>query len=301
MKFIALFVLLITFPVRSQNYFLDHFGGTVGIVFGVGSHHNSIGLNFKGYYTDYFYQLNTNTTFYFHTKHLGGRQNFVENRTAVGLVLLAGKRQTAPDFLLDGLNHQTNYNLGVGYNYIWYNDNRGTSQASGGFGLHVREFSIYHENDVFGGKARDRFRTGHFYLSYRHNDLRYGIGVNLWTGETAGSRWEDIHMDKCPNGFRILEDLPYGKTSHGILYGSVSYRLPYGQIATIRLGLDSENIRHGFQNRLIHDELIWPFKTKRNTPHYPRLDAFGCPAFEKAAARPARLFLQWGANENWSY
>lgn len=300
MKFLlVIFTLISSFGI-SQNYFADHFGGSVGIVFNVGTHVNSLGLNLKGYYADHFYQINGSSTFYLNYSSYGGRKKYLEARNAAGLILLAGKKEREIDFQLDGLNHNTAHNLGVGFNYIFYNDNAGTSQKSGGFALHVKEFSLYHENDVFGGFAKDRFRTGHLYASYQYRDFKFGTGVNLWTGETKNAPWQKLHFDNCPNGFRVLEDLPYGRTSHGILYGSIQYNAPFNQIVQLKLGMDSESIRHGFQNRLIHDLIFLPKKVERTTPHYPRLDQYGCPVFDKESIRPNKLFLQWGINDNWA-
>lgn len=301
MRIVAILILLIPFLSKGQNYFREHFGGSIGIVFSVGTHVNNIGVSTNFYYTDYFFQVNATNTFTLIHQSYGGRKRFWENRSAAGVILLTGKQNTPVDFMIDGLNHQTNYDLGAGFNYIWYFDNQRTSQRSGAFVAHIKSFSIAHENDVFGGLRKDRFRTAHLRLNYRYQDFRFGLGVNLWTGETANSRWEHIHLDKCPNGFRILEDLPYGKTSHGILYASVRYRLPYGQNVQMRLGTDSEGIRHGFQNRLIHDLIFLPKKIERTTPHYPRLDKYGCPVFEKEGTRKNKLFLQFGTNENASY
>ncbi len=289
--------------VVGQNYFREHFGATAGIAINLGSHVNAVGLNLKTYYTDYFFQINATSTIYFNGSSYGGRKRFVESRNAVGAVLLGGKKDMTPDFQLDGLNHQTNYNLGIGYNYVWYVDNAGTSQNSGGFGFHIKNVSIYHENDVFGGRAKDRFRTGHFYISYREKYFKLGMGFSLWTGETSGAKWEKIHLDKAPNGFKILEGLPYGKTSHGNFYGSFIYDLPYGQDIHLKVGVDSENTRHFVQNRLIHDMLLIPGYnkiSKRVTPHYPRLDESGCPVFNRKDTRKARPYLQFGMNENWS-
>lgn len=293
-------ILLFPFALQGQNYFKDHFGGTVGLSLNFGTHINAVGLNIKGYYTDYFAQLNATSTIYFYGKGMGKRTQYWESRNSIGLVLLAGKEQMDIDFLLDGLNHQTKYNYGIGYNYIFYLDNAGTSQNSGGFAMHLKNFSIYNENDVFGGQAKDRFRTGHVYFSYRIKEYRFGAGLNLWTGETANSKWNKIKMDKMPSGFRILEDLPYGTSSHGILYGAFYYNLPYGQYAHVKLGVDSEHIRHAIQNRIIHDMSFLPNTIKRNTPHYPRLDADGCPVFDKNDTRRSKFYMQFGLNDNWS-
>lgn len=115
--------------------------------------------------------------------------------------------------------------------------------------------SLIHENDVFGGQAKDRFRTGHFLAHYRLNEhIKLTAGLNIWTGETRESKWNKSPGIKMPNGFRDLSPLPYGKTSHGLLYGGIHINLPmYGQVAQARIGVDSEHVRHSFQNRLMHD------------------------------------------------
>lgn len=300
-KSLIIFFTLITFSSAGQSYFQEHFGASVGIVAKVGSHQNAIGLTLKGFYTDYFFQVNAGTTVNLYQQSLGGRKRFVENRNAIGLLFLGGKRETEKNQLLDGLNHQTNYNLGAGFNYVLYFDNRGTSQTSGGFGFHLKEFSLYHENDLFGGNGRDRFRTGHFYTNYRYNDFQFGLGVNIWTGESSGAPINKTPAGKSIHGFKLLENLPYGKTSHGIAYGSISYQLPYQQTAQLRFGIDSEHIRHAVQNRFIHDVIFLPKGwIKKETPHYPRLDENGCPVFNKEDVRKSRLFLQFGSNENWA-
>ena len=282
-----------------QNFRTSNFGGAIGLLFNVGSHQQSVGVTAKAYYTDYFYQFNVGNTLTFNGTSFGKRKNFIENRTSIGAVLLAGKKESIIDFELDGLNHQTAFNYGISYNYLIYYDNVGTSQLSGGWGIHLRNFSLRFENDVFGGQARDHFRTGHLAFNYRTENFKFSTGLYIWTGETRNSHWERISMDKMPSGFRLLEDLPYGKTSHGVLYGGVLVNMPYGNTAHWRLGVDSEHVRHGFQNRFAHDLILFPKKMERNTPHYPRLDENGCAVFEKDSVRKDQFYMQFGVNDNW--
>ena len=296
-----LFILfLLPSAAQPQTFGGDRFGVSVGYVMNMGTHVNRMGLFLNTYYHDHFYQFNAGSMVSLNLKGYGGRKRFWETRNHLGLVLLAGKKQMLPDPQTDGLLHNTSYNYGLGYNYIWYFDNAGTSQRSGGWGAHFKKFSILFENDVFGGQAKDRFRTGHLVFNYRYEQFKFSTGLYIWTGETAHSVWQRVPMDKCPSGFRLLEELPYGRFSHGILYGSVNYNLGYGQFLHARIGLDSEHIRHGFQNRLIHDLLFLPPNIVRNTPHYPRLDENGCAVFDKDSVRRDRLYFQFGANENWS-
>ncbi|MDG1333547.1 MAG: polymorphic toxin type 23 domain-containing protein [Crocinitomicaceae bacterium] len=300
MRSILLVFLFIGSFSNAQNYFSEHFGGSIGLVVNLGTHSDAVGINLKAYYTDYFFQVNAGSAFYFHPKSYGGRKNFWESRTAIGAVLLAGKKEQRPNQMLDGLNHQTAYNYGIGYNYIWYFDNARTSQNSGGWGFHVKSFSLYHENDFFAGTGEDRFRTGHAYANYRYKDWQFGLGLNIWTGDSRHAPWQKISMDKCPNGFCILEDQPYGKTSHGFVYGSATYHMPFRQAVTMRVGVDSERARHFMQNRMFHDLIFLPKSIERSTPHYPMLDNGGCAVFDQKKARDSEFYFQLNANDNWS-
>lgn len=273
-------------------------GIQTGLVVNVGTHELAFGVLLKGFVGFDYAQLNLGNTFSWKFYSLGGRKRFFENRTYAGAALMAGKNNSIVDFELDGLGHQTQRDFGVAFNYLVYTDNAGTSQLSGAWGLHIKNVSIRFENDVFGGQAKDRFRTGILSVSYRQDWYKINAGMYIWTGETRGSFWEkSATSGKMPGGYRSLEDLPYGKTSHGIFYGGVQFLLPYGNIANLRIGADSEHFRHFLQNRLIHDLMFLPEKVKRNTPHYPRLDENGCPVFEKESVRKDKYFLQFGLND----
>lgn len=277
-----------------------HIGFQLGAVLQFGSHVNGLGISGNMSYADFFYQLNVSSQLKYNFTNLGNRKNFWENRNAVGLILLAGKRNIVPDFQFDALNHQTQFSRGIGYNYIWYFDQVNTSQRSGGWSLHLDYFSILFENDVFGGQRKDRFRTGILQVNYRYLEWKFFTNLNLWTGETANSFWDKTPLPKCPSGYRNLENLPFGKTSHGILSVGFNRNIIAGQNANFKIGIDSEHIRHATQNRFAHDLLILPKTIERNTPHYPRLDAEGKPVFIKSAVKKSRFYLQTGINEIWS-
>ncbi len=286
--------------IRAQFHSDPKVGFQVGAVLNFGTHVNAIGLTGSVYYTDFFYQWNVSSQLKYNFTSYGKRKMFWENRNAFGLVLLGGKKDLTPDFQFDGLNHQTTFSNGIAFNYLWYFDQAGTSQRSGGWGLHVNYFSLTFENDVFAGQARDKFRTGTLQANYRYRDWKFFTHLYLWTGETRNSFWNRTPMPKCPSGVRCLDSLPYGKTSHGILAFGASRNLIYNQVATLKIGFDSEQVRHHVQNRFAHDLILFPKKMKRNTPHYPRLDENGMPTFERDQVRKARLYLQGGVNEVWS-
>ena len=305
---LASFILFLLFSLTisvtnsfSQSLQEENWGVKAGLVVNIGSHSNQLGVRLNGYVNYAFAQVNLENNTTFSLTNLAKRRNMWENRLSLGAMLLGGTRSQDQDFVWGGLHHQTTYKNAIGYNYLWYRDNKQTSQNSGGWTIQSSGFQLFFENDIFAGTGRDKFRTGQLQLGYQYQELIFQAGIQLWTGETRGSRWEKIHLDKCPSGFRILEDLPYGKTSHGIFFVGANYKLPYNNFASARLGFDSEQVRHAFQNRFSHDLILLPKGIERKTPHYPRLSDDGCPVFFKEDIRKTRFYGQLGLNNNWSY
>ncbi len=299
---VIIFILYFSsFESRAQFLQNHSWGVKVGLVANFGSHINQIGLRLNGYGNLAFAQLNIENTSTFSFQNLAERNKMWENRFALGGVILGGTRNRNLDFVWGGLNHQTAYKNAIGYNFLWYRDNRKSSQNSGGWTIQSNKFQLFFENDIFAGTGKDKFRTGHLQIRYQEEYYNINIGIALWTGETKGSHWEKIPMAECPNGFRILENLPFGMTSHGILYTGVDYLLQYGNIMRAQLGFDSEQVRHVFQNRISHDMILFPKQLERKTPHYPRLDSNGCPVFTKEDMRKTRFYGQLGLNNTWSY
>lgn len=297
MRLLFLLFFLQHFYLKAQTFQSDKFGLSAGIVLNVGTHVNSIGLSVKTYYSDYFYQFNVGSSVTWNLKSYGERQKYWESRSYFGLVLLGGTRDNTIDFHVDGLNHQTNYTNGIAYNYLWYYDNAGTSQLSGAFALHLDKLSICFENDLFAGQGKDRFRTASLFFNYRYDLYKFGAGINLWTGETNGVPWEGIGEEGTPYGYKRLNTLPYGKTSHGIVCATASYYLGYGQFVNSKIGMDDEQIRHVIQNKIIHDLVFLPKSVKHNTPHYPRLNEEGMPIFDKSQKRKSKFYYQLGMND----
>lgn len=297
MFFLVVFAAHVVLHAQGMRWDKPNAGFQTGIVLNIGTHETALGLQLKAFIGFDYAQLNVGNIFSWKFASYGNRKKFYENRAYFGAMGMLGKKNAAFDFELDGLNHQTRRSFALGFNYIIYSDNAGTSQLSGGFGLHIKNFAIRFENDVFGGQTKDRFRTGILAFSVKQDYFKINAGMYIWTGETANSFWDRVKSDKMPSGYRSLEDLPYGKTSHGIVYGGVQFLLPYGNYAHLRIGVDSEHFRHFLQNRLIHDLMFLPEKVKRNTPHYPRLDENGCPVFEKELVRKNRYYLQFGFND----
>jgi hypothetical protein len=288
-------ILILLFPFLATSQV--NWGLQIGLSANVGSHYTGIGVFGRTYINYKFIQLNYTTDLQYSALSTAERRNMLEFRNSIGAVFVGGKETRSSSFVLDGLNHNTNRNLGAGYALVHYWDNKKTSQLSGGFALHIGKIAITMENDVFGGQAKDRFRTGHARISYSDSLQQYALGINLWTGETANTSWQRVCLPKMPQGYRLLEDQDYGGTSHGIVYIEGRLAGPFNQQPLLRLGIDSEEIRHQVQNRLLHDLVFLPKGVKRSTPHYPRVDENGCATFDAKNRRKDRVYIQLGLND----
>lgn len=288
--------LLISFCSSAQTNVPRHLGGKIGLYLQFGTHEQALGIHLAGYYASHFFQGNIGQQLIYHRKSLGERRRFWETSTALTAFILGGTQALKPDFQIGKYQHQRTFQRGLGFSYLWYYDQAGTSQRSGAWIYNEGYVSVVLENDIFGGQGKDRFRTGTLTLSYRNDWWKLQGQLALWTGETRGSTWFKTPGRKMPNGYRDLSQLPFGSTSHGIFsVGFIAQPHPFGsQVSSLRVGIDSEEIRHIFQNRLMHD-LIWlPKRYPRTTPHYPRLNEAGQPVFRAAERRPDRLYIQIG-------
>lgn len=293
-RFACILLFLIPLPGNGQFQSSPYFGGKVGLLISIGSHQNRIGIQGNLFYSAYFLQVSASSQLSFYANSYGNRTHFWENRTSLAAHLLGGKRNLTPDFQISSFSNQTNFENSVGYAYIWYYDNAQTSQRSGAWIVQHRYFSLFFENDIFGGQGRDRFRTGELQLSYRFQDWKLFADLNLWTGETKNSPWNKTATKNCPSGFRNLSELPYGKTSHGIFAFGAMHAWEWSQISSVKIGMDSEQIRHVFQNKMSHDLVLFPAFIPRKTPHYPRLDEAGNPVFSKHEMRKNKLYFELG-------
>jgi hypothetical protein len=227
--------------------------------------------------------------------------NYISNRSSLGLVLLAGTRTATPNFIFDGVNHQTKYEYGLGYNYLWYFDNTGTSQRSGGFGIHLQEFSIMVENDLFAGSGRDRFRTSYFGVHYHTDILNLSLNTQLWTGETWGTKLRNTSDSIYQVGYKDLRKTLYGRKSHGILSVGVDYLMGYGNRIHTLIGIDHELIRHGLQYRFMHNKPFVPKKWRTPNVNYPMLNEEGIPVHQTGKERSGLFYYQFGLNRGLTY
>ena len=288
-----LFFFLVSLISFSQSNFPISFGGQISAVIQIGTHQRSIGFELNGFAQYQFIQLNGSSRFQFYNLGLGKRRNFFENRTALGFVGYFGPKNQTLDWQLNFWSKHARNDYALSYASIWYFDNRKTSQRSGAFGFQLKKMSLYHENDAFAGIATDRFRTGNLFILWSDSLLKIGTGLQIWTGETTGVP-KQYKPTIYPKAFKDISSLPYGKTSHGIVYSEIQYRSIANQTFTFQIGMDSEEIRHVVQNKIFHDLPFLPKKYQNQTPHYPRLNSQGLPVFTKSEARKNKFYLELG-------
>ena len=272
-----------TFAQRHQ------FGIQTQLLLHIGNPTNRIGITVNGFWLTAFSQVNIGSQSSFYLTGIGPKGSYIENRTHISLIGLLGNEKLPPNQFFSPLFHQSSKSFAFGYSYLIYWDNRNTSQLSGMFGLQFERVAIQFENDLFGGQGRDRFRTANLHAFYMDSLHLLGTHLKLWTGETRGGI--RLNDDEYPSkyGYKDLSNTLYGKTSNGI--ASVSYHrtLILGQQVGIELGIDSERIRHVFQNRIVHDFQFSKKNTRKHNPHYPMLQEDGTPYLFKDDTQPRKI------------
>jgi hypothetical protein len=286
----------------SQIYIKNNFSLGFGVNASIGSPINKIGFTLGVAYQYKAFAAHANTNLDFNLNHYGKRKSFLQSKNSVGVQFFGGKGNQWNENPAQVFARLCNEQFGLGYDYIWYLDNVGSSQRSGAFGLFIDKMRIYFENDIFAGQGSDRFRTGYVFAQYSHRQFIQGqlqlfhfqLGTSIWTGETRTTVTKFDSINKC--NYKDLSQNKFGKTSHGILFLGFSQQLdPLYQIG-FKLGVDSELVRNSFQNQLFHNLKFIPSKKINRTANYPMLDQNGKPIFDKKMRRKDKLFLIGGLN-----
>ena len=292
--------LLLAHASFAQNW-RPQVGIHLGLLVNFGTHRNDIGLKVDSYVGNQYLQLNAGVTYRYFLSNLGNRQGFSELRNSFGAVIMWGKKKNPINIDWDGALHQTTSPYSIGYQFLIYVDQTKTSQFSGAWNIGIQRVDILFENDIWAGQGKDRFRTGSLIVSYRDSLQKASLGITIWTGETAKAPWIHDSLPGMPNGYHDISKNDYGKLNHGILYGEWKTQIIYNQTAGLRVGWDSEQIRHAVQNRFAHD-LVWlPKKFPRKTPQYPRLDDNGNNVFSRKEARKPKFYFQSFLNDGLPY
>lgn len=290
------FVLLLPFYTNAQSK--NDLGFQLALQLQFGTHINKIGLGINMYWLSPYFQVNLGSTFSCYATGLGAGERFIENKAHAGIVLLAGKKRQGRNQFFSPYFHQSKHNFALGYTYLYYWDNRKTAQFSGAFSAQLYQFSIVFENDLFGGFGSDRFRTANLTLYWKDTLNLAKLNINLWTGETRGAKHITNSNYPAKNGYKDLSKNLYGKYSNGILSFGYRRALLFQQSIGIDVGIDAEQIRHFFQNVLVHD--LFANTKKKNNPHYPMLTENGMPYLflpHQQISKP-KLFFEMGMGSN---
>jgi len=239
----------------------------------LGFHEISVGFHFECSlqipYTHFTFQ--NSTRYYF--KAPGCQKKGFESRFEGGVNLGINPRIDSLQVEL-GTN-QWSFKNQLGYAYVYYWDQFETSQASGIFSLKVGAFHYQIENDFFAFQKKDRYRTGAFYAGWQIKNQFIYIKNIGYTGDpyAKGVPWIKDTNFPSKYGYTDMRKAPLGNKSLGVLSIGWASTLLSPNLFAIEAGVDAEQIRNYFQNRLIHDSK-WLNKPEKGAvnPHIPMLD-----------------------------
>lgn len=308
MKKLLLFILInLTYNTEtiSQKINVSDWGVKIGVSVNIGTHFNRIGFMAQTYYYNSFVQGNLGFQSYYNLRTLGPKITSWELVPNIGAHFYWDSKNANyynPEF--STISIQTSSPYSIGYAFKYYLDTKGTSQAVGLFVLNIKNLVFATENDIFVFKGDDKYRTASFTLQYHKNDFSVFVTSLMWTGGRQKTKL--ISSSNYPSVFGYLDisECKYGNISHGILsFGakySFSNSLPFSQTIQSEIGIDSEYIRHFFQNKLIHDMPVFPRKwNKAENPHYPMLKDDGSIYLfgKNEKVKKTRTYFQIGANQ----
>ena len=259
------------------------------------------------------FQLNTIVGWDWHWRDLGPRDAHQELRVGIGASAAFGNETILPEYASSPNNFISPVRNGsakpysMGYGFLWYINPIGTAQQSGIVELEIQRFIISHENDIFIGKASDKFRTASLFLGYRLNESRLGVSSVLWHGDSReeGRNWVyESDFYKSRHGYIDLSKTKFGHLSHGIFAFEWTQELNWNQSVGVAIGMDSDRVRHLWQNKLVHDMPWWPRNWEQpKNPHIPMIADDGKPFLfrDGQRVRPARFFLEGFSNQSSLY
>ena len=284
-------------------------GCSGGLSLQFGTHLNRLGLSGHLFYVRDFAQVNLHWRGTYQLSGWGPRNPALsgwETQASLGLALSWGQVDSLPNPFVSPVSLQTGRFYGVAYAYNFYFDQYQTTQRTATFGLHLYRLQIATENDALIGGIDDRYRTGSLQIHYRFPTTQVGLNTILWTGDARDRKVKRVTDSDYPSrfGYKDLSEARYGRFSHGILAATLKQDLGFGQLVEVQAGLDAEQIRHGLQNRFIHDMMFVPDGIiKAKNVHYPMLTPSGEPYLYRPdqRIRPARFFFQAGLNPEFCY
>lgn len=275
--FFVLFVLMCAPKAESQvDWFPRGWGTQVGISVGLGTHNSRIGVLARAFAHWEYVQVNVELAGFFQAQALGTQQPGFEGQFRAGVMGAWGQKNTFWDNpFLRATGNQTNRPYAVGYSFNCYWDNQKTSQCTGIFALQIRQFHLLMENDFLAFLNQDKYRTGALALYFQQGPWQIGLQQLSWTADpyargTSTITKDSIYQHHAKYGYRAMSGVRYSNRSTGILRLQAVYHSPWAnQEIGASLGIDAEEVRHGLQNKTIHDSFLL------KNPHIPMIDTQG--------------------------
>lgn len=260
------------------DWFPKDFGTQLGLSVGLGTHESRIGVLARVFGHWEHIQVNIELAGFYKAYALGTKKQGFEGQCRLGVMGTWGDKKPFWDNVFMGATaNQTDRPYAVGYSYNIYWDNQETNQCTGTFAVQVRQFHLLLENDFLAFLQQDKHRTGALSLYVRQGFWQVGIQQISWTADPYAEGTSTItdnptYQDKAKYGYRALSKVRYSDKSAGILRLNVLHHSPWAnQEIGASVGIDAEQVRHGLQNRAIHDSFIL------KNPHIPMIDTEGHP------------------------
>ncbi len=293
----------------------------VGIIAEYGTHIQRLGFLASFFTTFKNHEFDMEYRTYYNFKNLGPELSYWENKFTAAYTFGFGTSRESyrPNPFFKPILSHLDERFALSYGISFYFNKIGSQQSIGAMSFYVDDWIITSENDVFGNtKGRDRFRTGSLSVTHVVDDFVYSLNTVLWTGDgkcsdaqkhTTSNTNKDLEIEnryKSRYGYKDISKCLFGKFAHGILNAEVTYKPSnfFDQNYSASIGLDSENIRHLVQNKIIHDMYFLPEKLMGSKNlHYPILDEEGKPFLDEKeqVKRKDRFYFQLGQNTAWNY
>lgn len=265
-----------------------------GLSFTIGQPINRVGLSFQVKYRIGKFAIEADASQWYRFTGVGALGRRWEGRYGLGGSLNLGDYST-----FEALNdfYTLNAPYEIKYLFLRYQESS-TPQNSGLFAARLRRFEIILENDALSGAGKDRYRTGSVSFGYYLDDRsRVALDIVLWTGDTHCREAQRIESPGARNGYKDISNCHCGKLSHGILQLRYNHKLYPNQELGLKLGIDSEWIRHLVQNEFMHD-IVLALNRHVTNPHIPMLDKDGMPWVDREKQELRKAKLVWGIGGN---
>ena len=265
-------IVMQAFQVKPQT----GWGGKAGLSLNLGSHFRKIGVMASIWTYNDFLELNSGIHLNLVGRNLGPPGKMFE------LLLYAGIQGHWGDslrkrFYFNEYSDMSRRPYSVGYTFYQFFSGKSTGQSTGSIHFNIDAFQFALTNDALGAnQVDDKFRTGGFLFSYRVDSMVLTVQNSLWTGKSSEAPKIKDPSYPSRDGYRDIHSATYGNFSSGILALRADFILPYNQVGRLEAGADAEQIRHLFQNKVMHDGLL-PLLVRSENPHYPMLQDDGSP------------------------